>query len=414
MGNEPSRPAWDPSIAPSRLKDRTLPALAAYILENPHAKLLFLTGAGISTSAGIPDFRSPTTGLYSSLARLDLPTPESIFDIGYFRTNPAPFYTLAQELWPGRYRPTLTHCFIAIAARQGRLLKVFTQNVDTLELAAGIPRDKIVFAHGSFAAQSCIDCKAPYTDRDGFEAAVREARVVYCPAPCGGLVKPDITFFGEALPAEFHDSLSIVGEADVAVVMGSSLSVYPFAALPQQVPEDVPRLLVNRELAGDLGTRREDVTWLGGCDEGVKVLAEALGWWDEVVALWRSFRVGEGVMGVGLPELEESLEERLAGEDGGLAEERDARLLREVEAITAEVEKGMAVSERHEAWVREQLEKERGRKAEMVVGAAPPGAPEREVEDVETSSLKHVFPHLESEPAATTTITPSEDTRSDK
>ena len=109
------------------------------------------TGAGISTSAGIPDFRSPDTGLYANLARLDLPYAEAVFDIGYFRKNPLPFYTLAQELYPGKYRPTITHSFINLLNKKGLLMQLFTQNIDCLEREAGVPDELIIEAHGSFA-----------------------------------------------------------------------------------------------------------------------------------------------------------------------------------------------------------------------------------------------------------------------
>ena len=114
------------------------------------------TGAGISTSAGIPDFRSPGTGLYANLSRLNLPYAEAVFDIRYFRTNPEPFYTLAQEMYPGKFRPTITHSFIALLEKKGLLLKLFTQNIDCLEREAGVPDDKIIEAHGSFAKYDCL------------------------------------------------------------------------------------------------------------------------------------------------------------------------------------------------------------------------------------------------------------------
>src|ERR1700754_5350784 len=115
------------------------------------------TGAGISTSAGIPDFRSPDTGLYANLARLNLPYAEAVFDINYFRNNPLPFYTLAHELFPGKFRPTITHAFIKLLHQKGKLHRCYTQNIDTLERMAGVPDFKIIEAHGSFASHRCIE-----------------------------------------------------------------------------------------------------------------------------------------------------------------------------------------------------------------------------------------------------------------
>ncbi|KAG6823915.1 NAD-dependent protein deacetylase sirtuin-2, partial [Arthromyces matolae] len=91
----------------------------------------------VSTSAGIPDFRSPNTGLYSNLARLNLPHPEAVFEINFFRRNPVPFYTLAAELYPGSFRPTPTHSFIKLLESHNLLHMCFTQNIDTLERRAG-------------------------------------------------------------------------------------------------------------------------------------------------------------------------------------------------------------------------------------------------------------------------------------
>lgn len=94
------------------------------------SRVVVMAGAGISTSAGIPDFRSPVTGLYASLEKYDLPYPEALFDINYFRKNPKPFYTLFEELYPDgkKYRPTITHCFFKLLDKKGKLLRVFTQN----------------------------------------------------------------------------------------------------------------------------------------------------------------------------------------------------------------------------------------------------------------------------------------------
>ncbi|KAK4887966.1 hypothetical protein LTR28_003097, partial [Elasticomyces elasticus] len=100
MGQDESTPV-DESVPPETLESRTLDGLAKYIKEGRAKRIVVMTGAGISTSAGIPDFRSPDTGLYANLARLNLPYAEAVFDISFFRENPLPFYTLAHELYPG-------------------------------------------------------------------------------------------------------------------------------------------------------------------------------------------------------------------------------------------------------------------------------------------------------------------------
>jgi NAD-dependent histone deacetylase SIR2 len=167
MGQDQSAPSIDENKPTQSLKDRSIDAVAKYIRDGRAKKIVVMvcclvlraqpdanttqTGAGISTSAGIPDFRSPDTGLYANLARLNLPYAEAVFDISYFRNNPLPFYTLAQELYPGKYRPTITHSFIRLLVEKGLLLKLFTQNIDCLEREAGVPEDLIVEAHGSFA-----------------------------------------------------------------------------------------------------------------------------------------------------------------------------------------------------------------------------------------------------------------------
>ena len=110
---------------------------------------------------------------------------------------------------------------------------LFTQNIDCLERTAGVPADLIVEAHGSFATQRCIDCKRPFPD-DDMRKAVESARPALCAQKdCGGLVKPDIVFFGEQLPSTFFDNATVPQEADLVIVTGTSLLVHPFASLPR-------------------------------------------------------------------------------------------------------------------------------------------------------------------------------------
>ena len=259
------------------LMDTTgLEALAAALRAGK--KVTMFVGAGISTSAGIPDFRSPDTGLYANLARLNLPYAEAVFDIDYFRHHPQAFYTLAHELYPGRFAPTAFHRLVRLLQDKQLLHRVYTQNIDTLERMAGVREELIVEAHGSFAHNHCIDC--------GEEMSVAEfgrqlgAATPQCPE-CHGHVKPDIVFFGEQLPARFFEAWQDDCDAvEVAVVAGTSLTVHPFAALPSQVGAGALRVLVNKEAVGDFRARRRstDVVVEGECDAAAEALCEMMGW----------------------------------------------------------------------------------------------------------------------------------------
>jgi NAD+-dependent protein deacetylase SIR2 len=104
-------------------------------------------------------------------------------------------YALAKEIYPGKYRPTLTHSFIKLLADKSLLRTCFTQNIDTLERRAGVPGKKVVEAHGSFASHRCIECRRAFDD-EVMKAAVNTGTVPHC-NNCNGLVKPDLVFFGE-------------------------------------------------------------------------------------------------------------------------------------------------------------------------------------------------------------------------
>ncbi|KAJ4422373.1 Sir2 histone deacetylase Hst2 [Gnomoniopsis sp. IMI 355080] len=330
MGNDQS--VLDDSVPPVKLEERSLSAVAKLIKDGKATKIVVMTGAGLSTAAGIPDFRSPGTGLYANLARLNLPTAESVFDIGYFRENPNPFYVLAKELYPGNYKPTLSHAFIALLAKKGLLRLLFTQNIDCLEREAGVPGELIIEAHGSFATQRCIECRKEFPD-DIMKKHVLSGEVPRCvdKETCNGLVKPDIVFFGEALPSAFFHSVPVMEEADLALVMGTSLTVHPFAALPDRVEEDCPRVLFNMERVGSLGTRPDDVLALGDCDANVCTLADELGWLDELHKLWEDT--------VGTAETERQLK--------GIRD-RKKKMLSEMDELTKRIGAGLSLDDADE------------------------------------------------------------------
>ncbi|KAE8225075.1 hypothetical protein CF319_g2105 [Tilletia indica] len=303
----------------------TIENVAQLIKKGQVKKVIVMAGAGISTSAGIPDFRSPETGLYANLAKYDLPYAEAIFDIDYFREHPQAFFTLSKDLYPGHFLPTRTHYFFRLLHEKGLLQRVFTQNIDTLERLAGIPASKIVEAHGSFASTHCTRCGSE-VDPDWIRERILRGEVAYCevercvrqggPGGKGGLVKPDIVFFGEALPKRFFSLIDDFQKADLLIVLGTSLKVQPFASLIDRVPSSCPRLLINLELVGDIGQDGDepegfrgmgsfisesgfdfkgwgaggkryarDVAYLGNADEGVDKIATICGWADELEKL---------------------------------------------------------------------------------------------------------------------------------
>lgn len=251
-------------------------------------KIIVMAGAGISTASGIPDFRTPGKGLYDNLQKYNIPTPQSIFNLEYFRSNPEPFYTLAKELFPDetKYKPTETHRFIKMLADRNLLLRCYTQNIDGLEKLAGIPENLIVQVHGDFSNGHCIDC-GKETGYEPMKQACQKGEILRCPG-CLGLTKPDIVFFGENLSSEFFYCIKKdFPQCDCLIVLGTSLQVKPFALLIGEVWPQTPRLLLNREMCG-LATpenpkgflfgdsTKNDIFVKGECDDGVRQILKLI------------------------------------------------------------------------------------------------------------------------------------------
>ena len=281
----------------------------------------------------VPDFRSKGTGLYHNVQKLNLNKPQDLFDIRFFRQNPQPFYSVSKEIQADHCRPTFTHLFVASLHEKGLLRMLFTQNIDALERKAGIPSEKLVEAHGSYATQSCIDCCNQYPD-ELMRQHVDVGKVPIClRRRCDGLIKPDIVFFGEGLPKSFHENRNLVRKADLAIVIGSSLKVSPFGCLPADVPTNVPRLLLNNELVGDFCRRPDDVHVKGPCDDGARALARELGWHDEIDAKWRSL-AGEEEATRQLQRNAESLAQMVSLEVGSPDDSDHSEKKEEDEAVT--------------------------------------------------------------------------------
>lgn len=278
----------------------------------------------ISTSLGIPDFRSKDTGLYSRLENLGLSDPQEVFDIDVFREDPFIFYSIAKDILPSGHRFTPTHAFIRLLQDKGKLLTNYTQNIDNIEANAGILPEKVIQCHGSFATATCIRCRFKVAGEEIFDD-VKQGNVAACrkcvaereakkaelgvsekgkrkrrsdsmasppangksgaadgrkkrrkadnPFSFGdddddddddgydatygehgteiGVMKPDITFFGEDLPDAFRQRL--VGHdrdtVDLVIVIGTSLKVAPVGDVPGILPRHVPQLFISRDVS---------------------------------------------------------------------------------------------------------------------------------------------------------------------
>jgi len=236
---------------------------ASSIIQKAH-NIIILTGAGISTSAGIPDFRSPKTGLYANLQKYNLPFPEAIFDINYFKQNPKPFFELAKELFTGNYQPTPTHRFIRLLEEEGKLVRNYTQNIDGLERAANI--QKIIECHGTFQTATCRICGKKY-NLSSIEIQIKDGLIPFCTCRPDSVIKPDIVFYGEALPPIFFESIpQDFPKADLLLIMGTSLNVYPVAWLIDEVIPQCPVILINRT-PPPFDHQKKIKPLLGDCDE---------------------------------------------------------------------------------------------------------------------------------------------------
>lgn len=202
-------------------------------------RIVFLTGAGMSTESGIPDFRS-STGLYRS------GVSENVFDLNAFYKNPSGFYAFAVKFYPliRDARPNAAHYAIAaLARRPDKNVKVVTQNIDLLHQKAGV---KTVYpVHGTVATSRCLKCAETVNTETLYPLIEKENIPRH--ENCGGVFKPDIVFFGEMLPKDiFAGAQEAISAADLLVVAGSSLQVYPAAGLPDCRRPECRLVIVNQ------------------------------------------------------------------------------------------------------------------------------------------------------------------------
>ncbi|GIG41062.1 SIR2 family NAD-dependent protein deacylase [Cellulomonas phragmiteti] len=214
----------------------------------PHADdpptVTVLTGAGISTASGIPDFRGPQ-GVWTRD-----PAAADLLDIGPYARD-ADVRARGWRAWaehPAWHaRPTAAHRALVDLERAGALLAVLTQNFDGLHQAAGSAPDRVVELHGTLATTSCLRCRATVPTRDVL------ARLDAEPDPrcttCGGVLKPDVVYFGERLDEDaLERAAAAAGDAHTFVAVGTTLTVHPVAGLvPLAVDAGARLVVVNAE-----------------------------------------------------------------------------------------------------------------------------------------------------------------------
>lgn len=214
----------------NRLKD---------LLEQSRHTVVF-TGAGVSTLSGIRDFRG-THGVYRS--DWEGLSVEDILSLEFFHANPAVFYRWAREFVYrlDDYQPSVVHTVLAEMERKGFIEGVYTQNIDMLHQKGGSRH--VWEIHGSPEMHHCLDCRReiPYCE---VAPTVIDGKVPVC-SSCGGIVKPDIVFYGEQLNAALLDrAYRDMAEADLMMVLGSSLTVQPAASLPMATYRSGGRIVI--------------------------------------------------------------------------------------------------------------------------------------------------------------------------
>ena len=181
--------------------------------------IVFFGGAGVSTESGIPDFRS-VDGLYNQ--KFEYP-PETIISHSFYEKNPQYFFRFYREkMLPLGFSPNITHLTLARWEKEGKLLAVVTQNIDGLHQKAG--SERVYELHGSVLRNYCVRCRKFYPAE-----YIRDAKGVPT-CDCGGIVKPDVVLYEEQLnDRTVGKAIAAIAKADLLIVGGTSLTVYPAA-----------------------------------------------------------------------------------------------------------------------------------------------------------------------------------------
>lgn len=210
-------------------------ALADYLKKS--SRTFALTGAGVSTESGIPDFRSPGTGLWTKF------DPMKTATVSALRRDPATFYEINLDRWGwfADAEPNAAHYALAGLEQDGLLVGVVTQNIDGLHRKAG--SQKVWEVHGHLRTCHCLDCKKSHP----FDFLVNQFKNGSNPPrcqSCSGVLRPDVVLFEDPMGQDFYRAVQALTGCQLMVVVGSSLQVYPVASLPQRARQLV---IINKE-----------------------------------------------------------------------------------------------------------------------------------------------------------------------
>lgn len=211
---------------------------AASLLKNAHSAVAF-TGAGISTPSGIPDFRSPGSGLWEQY------DPFEVASLTAFKYHPEKFYAWIQPLvaTSRAAQPNQAHICLAELEKAGIIQAVITQNIDGLHQKAGSMR--VIELHGSAQSAKCLACGKHFGSGWLSEEKLADNQFPHCDT-CGGVLKPDVVLFEEMLPVQtWNEAQLLCEQADLIFVVGSSLEVAPANYLPEASLRHGARLVIN-------------------------------------------------------------------------------------------------------------------------------------------------------------------------
>jgi len=225
----------------------------AAVLIRKAERAVVLTGAGISTPSGIPDFRSEGTGLWSRDEPLD------VASLHTFRTAPERFFSWFQPLASCIFNaePNPAHLALAEFERAGHVRTIVTQNIDALHQKAG--SQHVIEIHGTLRTLSCTNCFKQFESGPFLPPYIETGKIPQC-LSCNGILKPDVILFGEQLPqAAWYEAQRAARQCDLMVVAGSSLEVLPVAGLPMQALDRGAHLIIINSTPTYLNVRADVV-----------------------------------------------------------------------------------------------------------------------------------------------------------